>query len=147
MEELQDELLVAELHHRCDIGMPECVVRSIHEGAQLIARELVRRYVKREHCNGKIDEGVGVPLLLPVPGQRWYVLRDIQPAIGCKTGQDSLKVGRRVFRTRWMMKREGLIDLFKGKKIIPTSSRKILHDLLDRVIRPTWTVFTATMAL
>ena len=75
------------------------------------------------------------------------MLRDIQPAIGCKTGQDSLKVGRRVFRTWWMMKREGLIDLFKGKKIIPTSSRKILHDLLDRVIRPTRTVFTATMAL
>jgi hypothetical protein len=33
-----------------------------------------------------------------------------------------------------MMKKEGLIDLFKGKKIIPTSSGKILHQQMRQKI-------------
>jgi hypothetical protein len=49
MEELEDELVVAELGQGCDVGMPERgSVRSGHDRAQLVTRELVRGDVERE---------------------------------------------------------------------------------------------------
>lgn len=77
MEELEDELAVAEFRQGRDVGMPEGGVGSAHERAQLFARELVRGDVKREHGHGEIDEGVGFPVVLPVGRQRRDALRDV----------------------------------------------------------------------
>jgi len=78
VEELQDELVVAEFRQGRDVGMPESGgVRSAHERAQLFARELVRSDVKGEQGHGKINEGVGFPVVLPVGGERRYALRDV----------------------------------------------------------------------
>ena len=68
VEELQDELVVVDFRQGRDIGMPERAIRSTHERAQLVAGELVRRDVEREHGHGEIDEGVGFPFVLPVVG-------------------------------------------------------------------------------
>ena len=69
MEELEDKLVVAELGQGCDVGMPERGrVRSGHDRAQIVTRELVRGDVKREDGDGEIDEGVGFPLFSPVGG-------------------------------------------------------------------------------
>jgi hypothetical protein len=57
--------------------VPESGVGSADERAQLFARELVRGDVKREHGNRQIDEGVGLPVVLPVGGQRRDALRDV----------------------------------------------------------------------
>ena len=63
MEELEDELVVAELGQGCDVRMPERgSVRSGHDRAQLVTRELVRGDVEREDGDGEINEGVGFPL-------------------------------------------------------------------------------------
>lgn len=68
VEELEDELGIAEFRQGRDIGMPEGGVRPAHERAQFFARELVRRDVKGKHGHGQIDEGVRLPVVLPVRG-------------------------------------------------------------------------------
>lgn len=68
MEELQDELVIAQFRQGRDVGMPETGVRSAHERAQLFARELVGSDVKGEYGHGKIDKGIGFPVVLPVGG-------------------------------------------------------------------------------
>jgi hypothetical protein len=68
MEELQDELVIVQFRQGRDVGMPESGVGSAHECAQLFARELVRSDVEGEYGHGKIDKGVGIPVVLPVGG-------------------------------------------------------------------------------
>ena len=69
MEELEDKLVVAELGQGCDVGMSERGrVRSGHDRAQIVTRELVRGDVKREDGDGEINEGVVFPLFPPVGG-------------------------------------------------------------------------------
>ena len=91
MEELEDELVVAELDQGRDVGMSEGGgVRSADDRAQVFAREFVRRYVEREDGDGEVDEGVGFPFVLPVGGQSGDALWDVQASVGREASQDGL---------------------------------------------------------
>ena len=127
MKELQNEFLVAELYHGCDVGMPECTVRSVHQGPKFVLRELARGNIKRENGHGKIDKGVRFPVLLPVLWQRGYVLWDVQPAVRCKTGQDGLRRAAGMFRMQQTTGKRESIDLFEGEKVVSPAGREILH--------------------
>jgi hypothetical protein len=91
VEELEDKLVVAELGQGRDVGVAERGVRSAHDRAEVVARELVRGDVERENGDGEIDEGVGRPLVSPVGGQRGDVLGDVEAAVGSEAREDGLE--------------------------------------------------------
>jgi hypothetical protein len=91
VEELEDKLVVAELGQGRDVGVAERGVRSAHDRAEVVARELVRGDVERENGDGEIDEGVGRPLVSPVGGQRGEVLGDVEAAVGSEAREDGLE--------------------------------------------------------
>ncbi len=92
MEELEDELVVAELGQRGDVGMAERGgVGSADDRAEVVGRELIWGDVELEDGDGEVEEGVGLPLVLPVGGQGGNALRDVQATVGGETGQDGLE--------------------------------------------------------
>lgn len=131
MEELENELVVAELDQGRDLGMSEGGgVRSADDRAQVFAGEFVGGYVEREDGDGEVDEGVGFPFVLPVGGQSRDALWDVEAAVGREASQDGLDRAGRGHQTsehRGAGQRGNGIDLFKGEQIGPASSRKILH--------------------
>ena len=125
VEELEDELVVAELGQRGDVGMAERGgVGSADDRAEVVGRELIWGDVELEDGDGEVEEGVGLPLVLPVGGQGGNALRDVQATVGGETGQDGLE---RAGESANEMTRVGRLDLFEAEQLSPASSGKILH--------------------
>jgi hypothetical protein len=95
VKELEDVRLLVDLDQGRRIGMAEGLVRLLDERTEVGPRDLVLGDVEGEDSRREIDEGVRLPVLLPVTREGWDVFRNVKPAIRSEARQDSLNEGVR----------------------------------------------------
>ena len=90
MEELEDELLVADAVEGGDVLVAEGGERALDEVAQVVARDLVLLDEERVELEGEFGERELGPVVLPVFGERREVGRDVEAAVGREASENGL---------------------------------------------------------
>jgi len=90
VEELEDELLVADAVEGGDVLVAEGGERALDEVAQVVARDLVLLDEERVELEGEFGERELGPVVLPVFGERREVGRDVEAAVGREASENGL---------------------------------------------------------
>ena len=122
MEQFQQVQVVLEMHQRRDVVVSECRIAAINDALEVFGGYLGRRNVQRQYTMCKFRKWE-IPPALPVR-RLWNILRNVEPTVGCKHGEDRLEIRRS--ESRWGFGEE-TNDLFERQKLVCAARGEIFH--------------------